>query len=120
MDLDELIDGLIQEKKQLSIKHLGMICEKLKEIFIEESNLQVVLAPVTICANIHGQFSDLLELFRINGEIPVTNYVFLGGYVSNGYDSVQVIQLLLCLKLKYPGKITLIRGKHEAREMSNV
>jgi len=120
MDLDELIDGLIQERKQLSIKHLEMISYKLKEILIEESNIQPIPAPVTICGNIHGQFSDLLDLFRINGEIPLNNYIFLGGYVSCGYDSVQVIELLLCLKLKYPGKITLIRGRHETREMSQI
>jgi len=120
MDLDQLIHDLIHERKQLSIKDLEELCEKLKEIFTKESNIQPIPAPVTICSNIHGQFSDLLELFRISGDITVTNYVFLGGYVSNGLDSVQVIELLLCLKLKHPEKITLIRGKHETRQISQV
>jgi len=120
MNLDELIHDLTHERKQLSIKDLEELCEKLKEIFIKESNIQPIPAPVTICSNIHGQFSDLLELFRVSGDITVTNYVFLGGYVSIGPDSVQVIELLLCLKLKYPEKITLIRGKHETRNISQV
>jgi len=117
MDLDELIDGL-RQGKIIPIKDLGRVCEKLKEIFVEESNVQVVSAPVTICARIHGQLSTLLEIFRRNGEIPLQNYIFLGGYVNYGTESVQVMQLLLCLKLKYPGHITLIRDRLETRNMS--
>ncbi len=51
--------------------------QKVKELLLEESNVQPVAAPVTICGDIHGQFYDLLELFRIGGEIPDTNYIFM-------------------------------------------
>jgi len=44
---------------------------------LEESNVQPVSSPVTVCGDIHGQFFDLLELFRTGGEVPDTSYVFM-------------------------------------------
>jgi serine/threonine-protein phosphatase 4 catalytic subunit len=44
-----------------------MLCTKAREILVEESNVQCVDSPVTICGDIHGQMFDLLELFRVGG-----------------------------------------------------
>ncbi|KAM0991541.1 hypothetical protein ACFX2C_009913 [Malus domestica] len=46
-----------------------VLCEKAKEILMEESNVQPAKSPVTICGDIHGQFHDLAELFRIGGKV---------------------------------------------------
>lgn len=63
----------------------------------------------------HGQFYDLLELFRTGGDVPTTSYVFMGDFVDRGHHSVQTIELLLCLKARWPEHVTLIRGNHETR-----
>jgi len=119
MDLDKYIKQL-REGQCLPERDLRMVCEKVKEILIEESNVQPVSAPVTVCGDIHGQFYDLLELFRTGGEVPDTNYIFIGDFVDRGYNSVETFELLLCLKLKYPGNVTLLRGNHESRQITLV
>ncbi|KAM1578243.1 hypothetical protein ACFX1Z_039823 [Malus domestica] len=48
-----------------------VLCEKAKEILMEESNVQPVKSPLTICGDIHGQFHDLAELFLIGGKALV-------------------------------------------------
>jgi len=112
------VDGWLETVKGGTIlpeRELRILCEKVKELLIEESNVQPIKAPVTICGDIHGQFHDLLELFNQGGDIPNTRYIFMGDFVDRGFNSVESFQLLLCLKLKYPAHITLLRGNHETR-----
>lgn len=186
--------------KYLSEHHMKQLCEIVKEFMMEESNIQPVSTPVTICGDIHGQFYDLLELFRVAGgmpnesapQTPVTprkiitsadieppstitdpklkrklrlggasypenedsnelsdvseipssvtsdlvqvegsneesdirlrngNFIFLGDYVDRGYFSLETLTLLLCLKAKYPDRVTLVRGNHESRQITQV
>lgn len=63
MNIDQCIADLL-ETKCLNEKDLRILCEKAKEILLEESNVQPVSSPVTVCGDIHGQFYDVLELFR--------------------------------------------------------
>lgn len=124
-DLDEQIERL-KKCEYLKESEVKALCDKAREILIDESNVQRVDAPVTICGlwisnklnfskiitptfhcvcdnsnkgDIHGQFYDLLELFKVGGECPYTNYLFLGDFVDRGYYSVETFLLLLALKV---------------------
>ena len=44
----------------------------------------------------------------------------MGDFVDRGYNSVETFEMLLCLKLKYPESITLLRGNHETRQVTTV
>ncbi|EME40502.1 hypothetical protein DOTSEDRAFT_74163 [Dothistroma septosporum NZE10] len=232
------------------------LCEIVKECLMEESNIQPVQAPVTVCGDIHGQFYDLLELFNVAGGMPgevderaaaaaatarekearakrtsmsssgaamfsasdiepptqitdpkvkrkmkrrfqkdsaytsaasedgsepggvddeerrgrvrsrsmnesvdededieddasedsgvgvrssepsrskstaksnqvdhtngLQNFIFLGDFVDRGYFSLETFTLLMCLKAKFPDKVTLVRGNHESRQITQV
>ncbi|GMJ15981.1 PROTEIN PHOSPHATASE X -2, PP4 catalytic (PP4c) subunit 2, protein phosphatase X 2 [Hibiscus trionum] len=118
-DLDRQIEQLkkCQPLKESEVKAL---CLKAMEILVEESNVQRVDAPVTICGDIHGQFYDMKELFKVGDDCPKTNYLFLGDFVDRGYYSVETFLLLLALKVRYPDRITLVRGNHESRQITQV
>jgi serine/threonine-protein phosphatase 6 catalytic subunit len=122
--IDEWIDILMQPKtdtlKIMPEADFRAVCRQLKEILLLEDTVPNVSAPATLVGDLHGQYYDLLELFRIGGDPSKTTYVFLGDYVDRGYNSVETWQLLSLLKVKYPNRITLLRGNHESRQVSQV
>ena len=218
---DEWLEAA-RQCKYLPESDMKRLCEIVKEYLMEESNIQPVQTPVTVCGDIHGQFYDLLELFRVAGGMPpgsgdrkpgneaptvptkaidaadieppttITdptvrrkmkrrfqsdskytggddhdeddagddedeergrarsrsmgskaskisnsisldnrsaskpagngqqNFIFLGDFVDRGYFSLETFTLLMCLKAKYPDRVTLVRGNHESRQITQV
>ena len=119
LDIDNIIARLL-ECKTISEQEVKELCDKAREVFVKEDNVQPVSCPVTVAGDVHGQFHDLLELFKIGGEPPNTNYLFMGDYVDRGYYSVETVSLMIALKIRYPTRITLLRGNHESREITQV
>ena len=60
------------------------------------------------------------ELFKIGGSPPDTNYLFMGDYVDRGYNSVETVSLLVALKVRYRDRVTILRGNHESRQITQV
>lgn len=55
----------------------------------------------------------LLETSSIEGITILIIIIF-------SYNSVETFEYLICLKIKYPDRITLLRGNHESRQITQV
>jgi len=91
-----------------------------REIFLQQPMLIEVRAPINICGDTHGQYSDMLRLFEVGGFPPDSNYIFLGDYVDRAKQSIEVITLAICYKIKYPESFFLLRGNHECASLNRI
>ncbi|KAG9443375.1 hypothetical protein H6P81_014715 [Aristolochia fimbriata] len=125
--LDDLIGRLLEGRKsrigkriQLSESEIRNLCLVAKEIVLTQPNLLELEAPINVCGDIHGQYSDLLRLFECGGFPPESNYLFLGDYVDRGKQSIETICLLLAYKIKFPDNFFLLRGNHECASINRI
>uniref|UniRef100_A0A674GFY6 Protein phosphatase 4 catalytic subunit n=1 Tax=Taeniopygia guttata TaxID=59729 RepID=A0A674GFY6_TAEGU len=86
-DLDRQIEQL-RRCELIRESEVKALCAKAREILVEESNVQRVDSPVTV-----------------GGDVPETNYLFMGDFVDRGFYSVETFLLLLALKVSSPGQV---------------
>ena len=121
MNADSIMEKLLSVKgnkpgKLVDLKEeeIKFLIEKSLPIIRDQKMLIELEAPLHICGDIHGQYYDLLRIFEHCGYPGEYTYLFLGDYVDRGKQSLETICLLLCYKIKYPDKVTLLRGNHES------
>uniref|UniRef100_A0A1B6GV15 Serine/threonine-protein phosphatase n=1 Tax=Cuerna arida TaxID=1464854 RepID=A0A1B6GV15_9HEMI len=128
MDVVDNVMGKLLEQRnvrsgrylQLSEMEIRQLIAKSRELFMRQPMLLELEAPLKICGDIHGQYLDLLRLFEAGGFPPSTNYLFLGDYVDRGKQSIEVICLLMCYKIKYPETFFMLRGNHESASINRM
>ena len=108
----------INKKVKLEYNEIIWLCEEVTKIFLNQPVCLYLDAPVNICGDIHGQYSDLIRLFEAGGYPPEVNYLFLGDYVDRGQQSIETICLLFCFKIKYINNFFLLRGNHECASLN--
>lgn len=125
--LDEVIRRLLEVRRwrpgrqvQLGEGEIQQLCAASKDVFMRQPNLLELEAPIKICGDVHGQYSDLVRLFEQGGFPPQSKYLFLGDYVDRGKQSIETICLLLAYKLKYPESFFLLRGNHECASINRI
>ena len=121
MNVDSLIEKLLSVRgnkpgKQVDLKEdeIKYLIDQSLKIIKDQKMLVELEAPLHVCGDIHGQYYDLLRIFEHCGYPGEYNYLFLGDYVDRGKQSLETVCLLLCYKIKYPDKVTLLRGNHES------
>jgi hypothetical protein len=103
------------------------LLDHLTDILLTEPNLVRVQSPVIICGDIHGQYEDLVKLFRISlqslnpsSTVKDHNWIFMGDYVDRGRYSLNTFLLLTTHKLENPNHFYILRGAHESRNISRM
>ena len=112
------------------ILYQGHICgfsdSELDEVLLhstkslaQEPTLLELAPPLTVVGDIHGQLKDAIKWFTVLGFPSDGNqrFLFLGDYVDRCKKSLEVIMLLLCYKILYPGNVYLLRGNHECSKV---
>ena len=97
---------------------IAFVCQAATEIMMRQPCLLHLGTPVIVVGDLHGQYHDLIRIFRKYGFPNIANYLFLGDYVDRGNDSLDVITLLLAFKVLYPDNIFLLRGNHECSSVT--
>eukprot|EP01130_Rhizamoeba_saxonica_P005158 TRINITY_DN2067_c0_g4_i1.p1 TRINITY_DN2067_c0_g4~~TRINITY_DN2067_c0_g4_i1.p1 ORF type:complete len:305 (-),score=59.98 TRINITY_DN2067_c0_g4_i1:25-939(-) len=118
-DINECLSKLAK-CEALSEQITLSMCNTLVDMLTYQPNVAQLYSPLTIVGDIQGQYYDLIEIFNVGGSPPDTNYLFLGDFVNRGYFSVESVSLLICLKIRFPDRITLIRGKEETRANTKI
>ena len=115
----------MQGQKVIHKKFAIMILLRCREIFEKDASLVHITVPddkeVTVCGDIHGQFYDLLNIFKINGNPSESNpYLFNGDFIDRGSFSVEVVLTLLAWKAAYPRHMFMSRGNHESKNLNKL
>eukprot|EP00927_Polykrikos_kofoidii_P038895 TRINITY_DN3333_c0_g1_i2.p1 TRINITY_DN3333_c0_g1~~TRINITY_DN3333_c0_g1_i2.p1 ORF type:complete len:503 (+),score=74.89 TRINITY_DN3333_c0_g1_i2:75-1583(+) len=102
------------------IDTLIILCKAaLKAVSVQPALVEADL-PCRVFGDIHGQFRDLLMLFKVFGAPGAEDihFVFNGDWVDRGRHQIEVVGVLFALKILYPDKVWLVRGNHEERSMN--
>jgi len=127
VNVDSIIQRLLEVRGSrvprivnITENEVRYLCMKSREIFMSQPVLLELEAPLKVCGDIHGQFTDLLRLFDTGRYPPESNYLFLGDYVDRGPQSIETICLMLSYKIKYPENFFLLRGNHECASINRI
>ena len=125
---EEFIEDMIERfksSKAIHKKYVFQIILAVRALIKEEPTMVEYDVPedhlLTVCGDTHGQFYDLLEIFRLNGFPSKTHsYLFNGDFVDRGSWSTEVALLLYAYKWLYPTTFFLNRGNHETDDMNRM
>ena len=87
--IDGIIDNLLSARNKkpgtpvdISVQDATNLCSQAREVLLSQPMLLELGAPIKICGDIHGQYTDLLRLFEYGGFPPEVNVPVRGLYTT--------------------------------------
>ncbi|KAJ3509728.1 hypothetical protein NLJ89_g5065 [Agrocybe chaxingu] len=119
-DADRWIE-MLRTCQHLPEADMKKLCDRVRNILLEESNIQPVSSPegwrgARNELYLHGTYV-VLVVVGYEGRL-ITE--LQGDFVDRGHYSLETVSLLLALKARYPSRVTLLRGNHESRQITQV
>ena len=131
-----MVNDLFLKGKQLPKKYVAAIISHAERLLHQEPTLVEISnknkstkqqqeeendVKISVCGDTHGQFYDVLNIFRKFGKVSHQHtYLFNGDFVDRGSWSCEVAILFYCLKILYPKNFYLNRGNHETDNMNKM
>ncbi|KAF2711182.1 serine/threonine-protein phosphatase-like protein 5 [Pleomassaria siparia CBS 279.74] len=124
----EFIEDMIQrfkDGKKLARKYVFQIIISVMDLVKKEPTMVEVDVEeghqITVCGDTHGQFFDLMNIFKLAGNPSEKNsFLFNGDFVDRGSWSCEIALTLYAYKMLYPTKFFLNRGNHETDDMNRM
>ncbi|CCH60196.1 hypothetical protein TBLA_0C03950 [Henningerozyma blattae CBS 6284] len=128
---EEFIGTMVEEyfikSHTMPKKYAASIISHAARLFREEpslvelSNVETPEKKISVCGDTHGQFFDVLNIFKKYGKVSLDHtYLFNGDFVDRGSWSCEVALLFYSLKILYPKNFYLNRGNHETDNMNKI
>lgn len=117
LPLIDIVKNDVENESELPIpvfciKDIEKLCVESIKILHDCSIFPRISDTCYVIGDIHGNLYDTIRIW-INMCKEPSHIVFLGDYVDRGENSLEVVVFLLALLVKYPDRITLLRGNHE-------
>lgn len=126
--ISKMVNDIFLKGKVLPKKYAAAIISHAERLLRNEPTLLEINneteskdTKISICGDTHGQFYDVLNIFRKFGKVgPNHTYLFNGDFVDRGSWSCEVALLYYSLKILYPKNLYLNRGNHETDNMNKM
>lgn len=106
------------EARMIDIQSPAYIMGQFHPIILFKNN------HFSFLGDLHGNFGSLAYferiLWHLGPGLSPCNLLFLGDYVDRGPYGVEVIAYLFSYKVQAPGKMFLLRGNHEIRDIQRM